>query len=92
MYIEYILHRIYIDTYINICIVYLYIIYKSIYYIYRHTQANPTVMVIQQWSKQSFHPHHPGCLRHPPLDFFFFKFIGKMLNFSVKKRDYLLTS
>jgi hypothetical protein len=37
-------------------------------------EANPTVMVIQQWSKQSY------------------KCIGKMLNFSVKKRDYSLTS
>ncbi len=56
-------------------------------------KANPTVMVIQQWSKQRFHPHHPGGVsRHPPLDFFFFKFIGKMLNFSVKKGDYSLTS
>ncbi len=45
-------------------------------------------MVIQQWSKQRFHPR----LRHPSLDFFFFKFIGKMLNFSVKTRDYSLTS
>jgi hypothetical protein len=49
--------------------------------------ANPTVMVIQQWSKQSFHRHHPGGVSTPPLGFFFFyKFIGKMLNFSVKKK------
>ena len=58
--------------------------------------ANPTVMVIQQWSKQRFHPHHTGGVSPPwthPLGFFFFcKFIGKMLNFSVKKRDYSLTS
>jgi hypothetical protein len=57
------------------------------------TLANPTVMVIQQWSKQSFHPHHPGGVSTPPIGFFFFyKFVGKMLNFSVKKRDYSLTS
>ena len=37
IYIVYILHRIYIDTYMNICISYLDIIYKSIYCIYRHT-------------------------------------------------------
>ena len=33
--------------------------------------ANPTVMVIQQWSKQSFQPHHPGVSETPRLDFFF---------------------
>ena len=37
IYIVYILHRIYIDTYLNICITYLDIMYKSIYYVYRHT-------------------------------------------------------
>ncbi len=59
---------------------------------HQHQQANPTVMVIQQWSKQSFHPHHPGGVS-PPLGFFFFyKYFGKMLNFSVEKRDYSLTS
>jgi hypothetical protein len=35
-------------------------------------RANPTVMVIQQWSKQSFHRHHPGGVSTPPLEFFFF--------------------
>ncbi len=41
-------------------------------------EANPTVMVIQQWSKQSFHPHHPGGSATPPLDFFFFtNLLGK---------------
>ena len=37
--------------------------------------ANPTVMVIQQWSKQRFHPHHTGGVSPPwthPLGFFFF--------------------
>jgi hypothetical protein len=35
--------------------------------------ANPTVMVIQQWSKQSFHPHHPGVFSDtPPWIFFFY--------------------
>jgi hypothetical protein len=49
-------------------------------------KANPTVRVIQQCSKQSFQPHHPGVSETPPLNFFFFaKFIGKMLYFSVKK-------
>ncbi len=33
--------------------------------------VNPTVMVIQQWSKQSFHPHHPGGVPTPPLGFLF---------------------
>ncbi len=33
----YILHRMYIDTYIKICPVYLYIGCKSMYYIIRHT-------------------------------------------------------
>ncbi len=35
-------------------------------------EANPTVMVIQQWSKQSFHPHHPGGVSDTLPDFFFF--------------------
>ena len=30
--------------------------------------ANPTVMVIQQWSKQRFHPHHPGGHSHRDLN------------------------
>jgi hypothetical protein len=45
-------------------------------------------MVIQQWSKQTFHPHNPeGVSDTPPWFFFFYKFIGKMLNFSVKKKQ-----
>jgi hypothetical protein len=43
-----------------------------------HAMANPTVMVIQQWSKQSFHRHHPGGVYTPPLGFFFFtNLLGK---------------
>jgi hypothetical protein len=45
-----------------------------------------------QWSKQSFYPHHPGGVSDTPPWIFLYKFIGKMLNFSVKKRDYSLTS
>jgi hypothetical protein len=32
--------------------------------------TNPTVMVIQQWSKQCFHPHHPGGVSTTPLGCF----------------------
>jgi hypothetical protein len=41
--------------------------------------ANPTVMVIQQWSKQRFHPHHPGVSPTPPqwIFFFFANLLGK---------------
>jgi hypothetical protein len=48
--------------------------------------TNPTVGGIQQRSKQSFQSHHPGGVANTPPQFFFFnKFIGKMLYFSVKK-------
>jgi hypothetical protein len=41
-------------------------------------RANPTVMVIQQWSKQRFHPHHPGGVSDtPPWIFFFSNLLGK---------------
>jgi hypothetical protein len=41
--------------------------------------ANPTVRGIQQYSKQSFQPQHPGVSETPPLSiFFFYKFIGKI--------------
>jgi hypothetical protein len=52
-------------------------------------------MVIQKWSKQDFHPdhRHSGGVGDTPQGFFFkYKFIGKMLNFNVKKRDCSLTS
>jgi hypothetical protein len=35
-------------------------------------ELNPTVRGIQQCSKQSFQPHHPG-VSEPPLEFFFKK-------------------
>jgi hypothetical protein len=48
--------------------------------------TNPTVMVIHQWSKQSFQPHNPRLSETQTHGFFFLnKFIGKMLYFSVKK-------
>ena len=48
--------------------------------------ANPTVRGIHQWSKQSFQTHHPGSVGdNRPRYFFFNKFIGKMLYFSVNK-------
>jgi hypothetical protein len=47
---------------------------------------NPTVRGIQQCSKQSFQPHHPGVSEtRPPRIFYFLKVIGKMLYFSIKK-------
>jgi hypothetical protein len=42
-----------------------------------YIKANPTVMVIQQWSKQRFHPHHPGGATHPLGFFFFENLLGK---------------
>jgi hypothetical protein len=36
-----------------------------------HIRANPTVMVIQECSKQSFRPHHREGVGTPPMDFFF---------------------
>ncbi len=42
------------------------------------TDSRFTVMVIYQWSKQSFQPHHLGGVGHPPT----IEFMGKMLYFS----------
>jgi len=36
----------------------------------RSEQANPTVRGIQQCSKQSFQPHHPGVSEAPSIIFF----------------------
>jgi hypothetical protein len=41
-------------------------------------------MVIQQWSKQSFHPHHPGVT--PPLDFVFLQIYWENAKFQSKKK------
>jgi hypothetical protein len=49
-------------------------------------QTNPKVMVIQQWSKQSFHPHHPGGVSDPPLDFFFLQIYWENAKFQCKKK------
>jgi hypothetical protein len=79
----------------NICFVRVYITFHVCHHqlVQASDEDNPTVMVIQQCSKQSFQPHHPGVSETPPSRFFFLnKFIGKMLNFSVKKSDYSLTS
>jgi len=59
----------------------------------RSEWANPTVRGIQQCSKQSFQSHNPGVSEIPPLDFFFStNLLQKILYFSVKKRDYSITS
>jgi len=47
--------------------------------------ANPTVRGIQQCSKQSFQPHHPGVLGLTPLDFFFKTNFWKNAIFQCKK-------
>jgi hypothetical protein len=54
-----------------------------------YLKANPTVMVIQQWSKQSFHPHHPGGVSdtdNPPSDFFFLQIYWENAKFQCKKK------
>jgi hypothetical protein len=49
--------------------------------------ANPTVMVIQQCSKQSFQPHHAGVSETPPSRFFFKKQIyWENAKFQCKKK------
>jgi hypothetical protein len=51
-------------------------------------KANPTVRGIQQCSKQSFQPHHPGVSETPPPRFFLFFFanlLGKCY-ISVEKK------
>ena len=44
---------------------------KVLRWIEHGVKDNPTVMVIQKWSKQSFQPHHPRVSETPPSDFFF---------------------
>ena len=73
----------------------------------RFCKSNPTVMVIQEFYKQSFLPHRPrgwGEVRDFWGDFTnditivkhterkMFKFIGKKTIFQCKSRDYSLTS
>jgi hypothetical protein len=48
-------------------------------------EANPTVMVIQQWSKQSFHPHNPGVV-DTKLDFFFLQIYWENAKFQCKNK------
>ena len=48
--------------------------------------ANPTVRGIQQCSKQSFQPHHPGVSDPPPLDFFFLTNLLEKCYISVQKK------
>jgi hypothetical protein len=52
-----------------------------------HTRVNPTVMVIQEWSKQSFHPYHPGVSPDTPTwIFFFLQIYWENAKFQCKKK------
>jgi hypothetical protein len=49
--------------------------------------TNPTVMVIQQWSKQSFYPHHPGGVSDTaPWFVFFLQIYWENAVFQCKKK------
>jgi hypothetical protein len=50
--------------------------------------ANPTVRGIQQCSKQSFQPHHPGVSDPPPLDFFFLTNLLEKCYISVQTKGF----